>query len=49
MKCSKCHERKAEWDGLCQECWEVYTSELWWASLGGLLETEEYLALLEKP
>jgi len=44
MKCSKCHKRKAEWifgidgTGLCQECWELFCSEQWWATGGGYYE-----------
>ena len=29
MKCAKCDE-EAEWDDLCQMCWEAYCSEEWW-------------------
>lgn len=25
-KCGK----EAEWDDMCQECWEAYCSEEWW-------------------
>jgi predicted amidophosphoribosyltransferase len=48
MMCSKCHENIAEWDNLCQECWESYTSDLWWASYGGIYATNEYQELLER-
>uniref|UniRef100_A0A6H2A241 Uncharacterized protein n=1 Tax=viral metagenome TaxID=1070528 RepID=A0A6H2A241_9ZZZZ len=47
MICTKCNKEEAEWDNLCQDCWESWTSELWWASLGGVFETPEYVRLLE--
>ena len=51
MICTECHKEEAEWDfgedNYCQMCWESYCSELWWASLGGRFETEEYISLLE--
>ena len=30
MICSKCGKEKAEWDDLCQMCWEAHCSEEWW-------------------
>lgn len=47
MICVKCNKAEAEWDDLCQECWEEFTSALWWASYDGLYDTEEYEKLLE--
>uniref|UniRef100_A0A6M3JV47 Uncharacterized protein n=1 Tax=viral metagenome TaxID=1070528 RepID=A0A6M3JV47_9ZZZZ len=51
MNCTECHKEEAEWDfkdvQLCQMCFEAWTSELWWASLGGVYETPEYVRLLE--
>ena len=46
MICTECHKEEAEWDNLCQMCWESYCSKLWWASLGGVYETPEYVRLL---
>ncbi len=28
--CSKCGKEEAEWDDLCQMCWEAYCSGEWW-------------------
>ena len=30
MICSKCGKEEAEWDDLCQMCWEEYCSGEWW-------------------
>ena len=30
MICSKCGKEEAEWDDLCQMCWEAYCSDEWW-------------------
>ena len=28
--CSRCKKELAEWDDLCQMCWEAHCSEEWW-------------------
>ena len=28
--CSKCGKEEAEWDDLCQMCWEEHCSMEWW-------------------
>ncbi len=30
MICSECGKEEAEWDDLCQMCWEGYCSDEWW-------------------
>ena len=30
MVCTKCHKAEAEWDELCQKCWEAHWFEEWW-------------------
>jgi hypothetical protein len=47
MICSECKQRQAEVDDLCQECWESFCDALWWASEGGIYETQEYREILE--